>query len=190
MNSVRDFLPYTKTMTNPKVLELGTKRSKPERSTMHKHYVPHAMVYHGTDIEAGQDVDIVADLHKLTDVIPEESYDIVISCSTFEHLKYPHLAAFNISKILKPMGCLYIQTHFSFVLHSYPYDYFRFSKEALSGCFGTKNGIKVIATDYEFPCKIVSKELGEQGSWLNTVLFGVKYEKTPENYIYELDTNL
>lgn len=157
---------------------------------MHKSFVPHAEVYHGTDIASGEDVDFIADVHKLREVIPEKSYDVVISCSTFEHFKYPHLAAHNISKILKVNGCVFVQTHFSFALHSYPYDYFRFSAEALAGCFGSRNGIEVMATGYDFPCDIVSKGCGNQGSWLNTTLFGIKKSETPEIYIYELDTEL
>ena len=50
----------------PSVLELGTLQSVPGRSTMHRDWVPHAAEFLGTDIEAGPDVDVVADLHRLT----------------------------------------------------------------------------------------------------------------------------
>ncbi len=52
----------------------------------------------------GIDVDIVADVHKLSQTTGEEQFDIVISCSSFEHFKYPHLAAHEIMKALKTGG--------------------------------------------------------------------------------------
>src|SRR5262245_56100146 len=80
-------------MERPRVLELGTARVDPSRSTRRDAWVPHAREYLGTDIQAGNDVDIVADVHRLADVVGDEQFDIVIACSTFEHYKYPHLAA-------------------------------------------------------------------------------------------------
>jgi SAM-dependent methyltransferase len=183
------FIEFSKKIPEPKVLELGTLQSIPGRSTMHKNFVPHAKVFHGSDISAGVDVDFIADVHSLSKFVGNEKYDLVISCSSFEHFKYPHLAALEISKVIKPGGALFIQTHTCFPLHAYPYDYFRFSKEALSGCFGRKNGITVVSSDYEYPCKISSSEIGGgHGSWLNVCLFGIKTSETPLEYVYEFDT--
>lgn len=190
MNPLSDFIEYCKSIKSPMVLELGTKRSIPNRCTMHKEFVPHASIFHGTDISYGEDVDFISDIHIIGKVVPNNSYDVVISCSTFEHFKYPHLAAYNISKLLKLNGCVFVQTHFSFPVHSYPHDYFRFSTEALAGCFGAMNGVEVMSTGYDFPCSIVSNDCGTQGSWLNTTMFGIKKCETPYSYIYELDTNL
>lgn len=188
--TLESFLTYCNAMVNPRVLELGVFRSSPERSTMHKEWIPHAIEFSGTDIELGTDVDIVADVHKLSDKIGCEQYDVIISCSSFEHFKYPHLAALEISKTLRPGGAVFIQTHSTFPIHAYPYDYFRFTEEALSGCFGTKNGIMVLATDYAYPATISSADDGIHSAWLNVNLFGIKTHETPDQYIYELDTNL
>jgi hypothetical protein len=176
-------------MEAPRVLELGTKRSLLDRSTMHCDFVPHAAEYLGTDIEPGVDVDIVADVHRLSQVVGRESFDIIISCSTFEHFKYPHLAAHEVLKSLRVGGLVFIQTHQSFPLHAFPYDYFRFSREALSGLFSTRMGFVLHGTDYEFPCSIVSEaDPGgrDHPAWLNVRLFGEKVEPTPSEYIYEL----
>jgi hypothetical protein len=191
MNAIEMFLDYVAKMDCPKVLELGTLRSKPDRSTMHKSFVPNASEYHGTDIVYGLDVDFVADVHKLSETAGKESYDVIISCSSFEHFKYPHLAAFEISRTLKTNGALFIQTHCCFPLHAYPYDYFRFSTEALNGCFGKKNGVNIQMTNYEFPCAITAADVGMSSvSYLNCNLFGIKSMKTPPSYIYEFDTTL
>jgi hypothetical protein len=190
VSCLEDFLEYCNKIINPRVLELGTKQSYPGRSTMHKEWIPNASVFHGSDIEAGVDVDIVADVHKLSEVVGCGEYDIIITCSSFEHFKYPHIAALEISKVLSLGGVVFVQTHSTFPIHAYPYDYFRFTCEALSGCFGTQNGIEVKKTDYAFPATISSDADGIHPAWLNVNLFGVKTHKTPENYIYELDTNL
>jgi SAM-dependent methyltransferase len=186
------FVARCRAMERPRVLELGTKRSVEGRSTLHSEWVPNAGEYLGTDIESGEDVDIVADVHRLTQVTGEEQFDAIISCSTFEHLKYPHLAAHELLKALRVGGVLFIQTHQSFPLHAYPYDYFRFSREALAGLFGTQMGFRVVAADYEFPVKLYSPRspgIVEMPSFLNVRLYGEKSGPTPASYIYEYDTD-
>lgn len=175
---------------NPRVLELGTKRTIPDRSTRRDKWIPNASEYLGCDIESGVDVDIVADVHRLTEVVGEEQFDVIISCATFEHFKYPHLAAHQIMKALKIGGVLFIQTHHTFPLHAYPYDYFRFSREALSGLFGTQMGFRVLETKYEFPARIFSSEVPTSfraPAYLNVCLYGEKVSTTPQEYIYEFD---
>ena len=44
-----DFIEYCKKYTEPIVLELGTKQSINNRSTMHKSWIPNAKEYYGTD---------------------------------------------------------------------------------------------------------------------------------------------
>ena len=184
------FIEKCRLINHPRVLELGTKRSIVDRSTRHDEWLPHAKEYLGTDIESGQDVDIVADVHKLSNFTGIEQFDVIISCSTFEHFKYPHLAAHEIMKVLRLGGLLFIQTHQTYPLHNYPHDYFRFSREALKGLFGTKMGFNVISTDYEFPASVCSKRvtsLSREAAFLNVRLFGEKTGKTPDEYIYEHD---
>ena len=182
-----------KKLDSPRVLELGTYRSQEGRSTLHDVWVPHASEYLGTDIEAGEDVDIVADAHRLSSFVGKESFDIIISCSTFEHFKYPQVAAHEMLKSLKVGGLLFVQTHQTFPLHAYPYDYFRFSAEALSSCFGTKMGFNVEKCAYEFPAKIHSEEspgIEKANCFLNVCLWGRKHSPTPDDYVFEWDTDL
>jgi hypothetical protein len=186
------FLARARAMPAPRVLELGTMRSIPGRSTKHDVWLPNASAYLGTDIAPGEDVDIVADIHRLTQVTGEEAFDVIVSCSSFEHFKYPHLAAHEVMKALKVGGCLFIQTHQSFPLHAYPYDYFRFSQQAMNGLFGTRMGFQVIHSDYDFPVQLHSKRIPgieNQPAFLNVNLFGAKTGKTPNDYIYEFDVD-
>ncbi|WP_158303897.1 class I SAM-dependent methyltransferase [Saccharophagus degradans] len=187
------FLAESKKFERPRVLELGTLRSDSDRSTKHDAWIPQAAEYLGLDICKGIDVDVVADIHKATDTLGEEKFDIIISCSSFEHFKYPHLAAHQIMKLLKVGGILYIQTHQSFPIHAYPYDYFRFSREALEGLFGKAMNFNVVSSGYDFPAKIVSRRRPfsfVSPAFLNVTLYGLKKGPTPSEYIYELDTEL
>ena len=184
-----------RTLKSPRVLELGTLRSLTDRSTMHHEQIPNASEYLGTDIAEGEDVDIVADAHKLSSVVGESQFDVIVSCSTFEHLKYPHVAGHEIMKVLKPNGFVFIQTHQTYHLHGYPHDYFRFSREALMGIFNPKMGMEVdeAHTGYQHPCEIHSKVPGLRPPWsvgttfLNVYLLAQKIGPTPEEYQYDLD---
>ena len=185
-----EFVKFMETIEKPKVLELGTLRSNKAVSTMHRNFVPHAGEYVGTDAYPGLDVDFMADIHEISKIVGEEVYDAVISCSSFEHFKYPHLAAHEIMKIVKVGGALFVQTHQTFPLHSYPYDYFRFSQDAILGLFGTKMGFECEA-GYEFPATVFAKRMPDAitaRAFLNVVLFGRKTAPTPKEYIYELDS--
>lgn len=186
-----DFLEIVESMNSPRVLELGVKRSIHSRSTLHKHWVPNAGEFLGTDIEPGEDVDLVADIHNLTRVTGEKQFDVIISCSTFEHFKYPHKAAHEVMKSLRMGGVVFVQSHQSLSIHDFPHDYFRFTREGLAALFGTKMGLKVLATDYEYPVRLFSvndKSGHFSPAFLNTRLLGVKTEQTPKDYIFEFDT--
>lgn len=174
----------------PRVLELGTRRVDPSVSTRRDSWVPNAREYVGTDIQSGLDVDLVADVHKLAEIVGEEQFDIIISCSTFEHYKYPHLAAHQIMRSLKIGGLLFVHTHQTFPLHAYPYDYFRFSKEALEGMFPTSMGMRVIGSNYEFPSRIIGRhDIGasRMPAYMYVFLFAEKISQTPTHFAYELD---
>ncbi len=187
---LEEFTRRAAKMQSPSVLELGVKRLYPEIKTRHDEWIPGAGEFLGTDIEAGIDVDIVANVHTLSETAGSERFDIIISCSSFEHFKYPHLAAHEIMKALKIGGLLFIQTHQTYPVHGAPYDYFRFSREALAGLFGTRMGFKVIDTVYEFPAAIDTPDvpnIAAEPAFVNSCLLGEKTAKTPDEYIYEFD---
>lgn len=177
-------------MPSPSVLELGVKRLYADVKTKHDDWIPNAGEFLGSDIQEGIDVDIVADIHALSKTVGEERFDVIISCSSFEHFKYPHLAAHEIMKALRIGGLLFIQTHQTYPVHGAPYDYFRFSREALAGLFGTQMGFNVIDTVYEFPAAITTPDvpnIAAEPAFVNSCLLGEKTAKTPAEYIYEFD---
>lgn len=221
-NSLSAFHDHCKSLESPRVLELGTKRNTGPHARENtgfsgKEWVPHAKEYIGTDkfpCEFG-DVDIISDVHALSDTVGEEQFDIIISCSTFEHLKYPQLAAHEVMKALRVGGVFFVQTHLSFPLHAHPHDYYRFSTEALSSLFTSNMGIDPVFVWYEFDSIVISvhghgdgyisdeaKPIswhtsmggfdpnggdGVSTSYLNTCIWGHKNKQTPRDWAYELD---
>lgn len=188
MQLFQSFVSAVNALKSPRILELGAARTEPNKSTSRRLHFPNAGVFHGTDIQMTEDVDFLADVHRLSEKAGYGTYDAIITCSGFEHFKYPHLAAFEISRVLKHNGYVFVQTHSMFPLHAYPYDYFRFSTEALEGVFGTRNGINVIRTAYEFQCQLSSDRFDKVWpGWLNVGLFGQKTHATPAEYVYDYD---
>ena len=162
-------------MKDPEMLELGTRRSNPEKSTEHSKDFKTYANYLKTDIQNGIDVDFVCDVHELSRYF-SETFDAILSSSTFEHLIKPWVAAEELCKCLKTGGLVFVQTHQTFPLHSYPGDYFRFSKEALASLFDFQD-IEIIKCGYEFPAVIHSKrapETKDAEAWLNVHILAKK----------------
>jgi hypothetical protein len=189
-HTFEDFLAKVHAMDKPRILELGTRRTVPELSTRHSRFFPDAGEYLGTDIEKGVDVDFTADVHRLTKVTGEESFDIILTDAGFEHFKYPHLAAHEIMKALKVGGLVFVQTHQTFPIHAVPHDYFRFSTDALCSLFGAAMGMKVHTTSYASPAAIYSRvdPMGRKSpAFLHVNIFAEKVARTPAEYVYEWD---
>ena len=190
MNLLETFLQAGRMMDRPTVVEMGVCRSNPAVATRHDSWFPDAGRYVGTDFQAGLDVDVVADAHRFAEAFEAESIDVLISCSVFEHIKYPLLAAHEMMKTMKVGGLLFIQTHQTFPIHAYPYDYHRFSREGLAALFGTRNGMRVLQTCYEFPAVIQSERdpnTATAESYLNVCLYAQKFAPTPDEFRYEFD---
>lgn len=184
-------MEYFKELINsknkPRILELGTKRSNVNLPTHHKEWVSKFSEYICSDIEPGVDVDLVCDSHKLLNYVEEESYDGIISCSTFEHFKYPWIVAEQIGRALRVQGLIFIQTHQSFPLHGFPSDYYRFSPYALNALFPSEYGFEIVASTCEFPCVISSDQLEIVPIWrsyLNTCITIRKTKSYRKAYNY------
>lgn len=155
------------------VLEIGTLRSMAARPTHHRAMFPWVARpdYLMADIQAGQDVDMVADLHAL----PADwsgRFGAFVASAVFEHLERPWIAARETARILAPGGLFVVATHQTFPLHGYPNDFFRFSREALALIL-TDAGLDVIDCSYGERCKIVPP---------GTIVPGIQLEEWNEHY--------
>jgi SAM-dependent methyltransferase len=138
-----------------RVLELGSRRVPGRDSTIMRRFSHPSSEYVGCDFQAGDDVDVVADAHILSETFQADSFDMILTIATYEHLARPWIATNEIAKVLRPGGWLYIRTHQTFPLHAHPHDYFRFSAEALS-LLCEDAGLKIVETAYEYPVSLVS----------------------------------
>jgi SAM-dependent methyltransferase len=138
------------------ILEAGTRQAVVGRSTNWRQRFPSVARknYVMMDVEDGEDVDVVADLHCLPASMTSR-FDAFIANAVFEHLARPWIAAKEIARVLKPGGLCYIDTHQTFPLHGYPSDFFRFSVEALSLVMRDA-GLEVIDVAYENRARILA----------------------------------
>jgi SAM-dependent methyltransferase len=191
---IENIFDYFDTNKPLNIMELGTKRSNPEISTHHKSLFPNINRYVMVDVEDGIDVDVVCDVHKLSNVFSEE-FDVIITCSGYEHFKYPQLASHEILKCLNKNGVVFIQTHQTYPLHGYPNDYFRFSLDALDSLFPRSMGTELIAKSYDYPASIIPIKFDSNllknwnimaKSYLNCSIIIRKINDTPDTFIYEI----
>lgn len=157
-NAYAVFWETVKSSQPKSVLEVGTRRTVPDRKTHKQDRFPWVASkdYIKLDIRSGVDVDMIGDLHAL----PEEwtgKFDCFIANSVFEHLERPWIAAREVERVLAPGGTFLVSTHQCFPIHGHPSDFFRFSKEALRLIFQDA-GLTVDAADYAEQCLIVPPE--------------------------------
>lgn len=136
------------------VVELGTLQSEPPRSTHHAFWCPPDATHVKVDVQAGPDVDVVADAHHLDAVFAPGSVDAVIAVATWEHLARPWIAAEQVARILRPGGICYISTHHSFPVHGYPSDYTRWTGAGLTELFAAA-GLTSLGASLYLPAKLI-----------------------------------
>ena len=95
--------------------------------------------YVGVDQEAGKGVDVVlnltGDLHTITSRLPVAKFNTVICLSVLEHCRNPFTMCDNLSQLLNSGGLVFISVPFSWKIHAYPSDYWRFTPEGVKTLF-------------------------------------------------------
>jgi hypothetical protein len=145
------------------------------------------------DIRADAGVDVVADIHSMTDALGEECFDFLIGVSVFEHLVMPWKAALEINKVLKHGGVALIQTHQTVGMHDLPWDYFRFSDESWKGLFNVATGFEIVTTAMSDFVRIVpnhyfnvSKDYETAGGFYASSMIARKIGATQLNWPVEM----
>jgi len=95
--------------------------------------------YVGVDMEDGPGVDIVIDLtgdFKQVDAkLGNKRFGTIFCLSVLEHCEDPFKMAQNLTLLLKPDGKICISVPFSWQIHGYPNDYWRFTPEGIKKLF-------------------------------------------------------
>lgn len=124
-----------------RVLEVGSRNvtgTNFRKNFNHANYV-------GFDFYEGENVDVVGDAHKLSNYFSgQEKFDLIFSSAVFEHLHMPWVVAYEIQKMLKVGGYVFVETHFSFSSHERPWHFFQFSDMGLRALFNDSLGFDLI----------------------------------------------
>ena len=95
--------------------------------------------YIGVDMEDGPGVDIVLDLtgdfEKIDEKLSGRRFSSVICLSVLEHCEQPFKIAENLMRLMEPGGWICISVPFSWQIHAYPNDYWRFTPEGIKKLF-------------------------------------------------------
>lgn len=87
--------------------------------------------YHGLDLRAGNNIDIVVENPYHWDEIEDETYDLVVSGQAFEHIEFFWLTLEEVKRILKPGGLFFLIVPSTGPVHKNPYDCYRFNEDAM-----------------------------------------------------------
>lgn len=88
-------------------------------------------------------IDFIGDLNEGIPNVKSNYFDYIICTQVLEHIKRPHIAFKEFSRILKPRGKLFLTTHMAFDEHMIPNDYFRFTKYGLKS-LGDDVGLNLV----------------------------------------------
>lgn len=100
----------------------------------YKPYFKHAK-YTAQDLGIGDktwdfsQIDIKSEIYDIP--VANNSFDYILCLEVMEHLKYPHRAFKEFSRILKSGGKLFVVCPLTWSEHQIPYDYFRYTRYAL-----------------------------------------------------------
>ncbi len=101
--------------------------------------------YVGFDFYPGENVDVVGDAHRLTEYFAkDEKFDLIFSSAVFEHLHMPWVVAEEITRLLKVGGHVFVETHFSYIAHERPWNFFQFSEMGLRALFNSGLGYDLV----------------------------------------------
>lgn len=134
-----------------KVLELGSRQVCPGGQSKRSLFPDCSYV--GFDYYGDANTDIVGDAHELSKFFGSE-FDAVFSLAVLEHFAMPWVVAAEINKVLKVGGLTFHSTHFAFPLHERPWDFWRYTDQALRILFSPPLGFEVIRCDFDTPARM------------------------------------
>jgi SAM-dependent methyltransferase len=134
------------------VLELGSRRR--EKTVASVPFEGKSKSYLGIDIVAGPNVDIVGDVHQLSTLVGDRTFDLVYSQWVFEHLAMPWVVVSELNKVLRLGGEVVVLTNHSIGLHDLPWDFWRYSESAWRSLFNVDTGFELLEAGLGEPVKI------------------------------------
>jgi len=146
--------------------------------------------YVGIDMLSGKNVDKVIDLtlpfEKIDKKLNGMRFSTIFCFSVLEHCDNPFMMAENLTKLLKPKGKLVLGVPFSFKIHGYPSDYWRFTYEGIKVLFPSikwheEDCYWHTSKDNDF--RKIDKDMGKE-------IFSGKYHRDRGNFLKGLSMDL
>lgn len=132
MQVVRDFVvdaSETLPIAGP-IVEVGSRPAEGQEEMAYLRPLFPGMEYIGCDIQPGDNVDQIEDIHALS--FADDSVGTVICVETLEHVADPHRGMQEIHRILKPGGVAIITSVMLMPIHNHPWDFWRFTPEGFA----------------------------------------------------------
>lgn len=162
MDDVKDLTEYLRRLIKlsqfPTVLEIGSREVTKDSLVQILDFEKGTYRYIGFDILPGPNVDVVGDAHELSRYVPNDSIDLIISKSVFEHIAMPWKVILEMNKVLKKGGLVFINTFFMFPMHELPWDFWRYTTESWKTLFNNLTGFQIIRTEHNTPVKLLLVE--------------------------------
>jgi SAM-dependent methyltransferase len=110
------------------VLSIGAMQDIDCEGDVYRHYFKKADSYITSDIEGN--VEMLLDVRDMS-IIPDRRYNCVFCAGVLEHVDDFMAGMREITRILTPGGILLLGVPFRQAIHSFPYDYWRFTRFGL-----------------------------------------------------------
>lgn len=120
------------------IVELGCgQKKKPDRVTIDKVDLSHVDIVADTEDGLGVDVvlDLTEDFGQIDLRLCGQRFGAIFCLSVLEHCEQPFKMAENLTLLLEPKGQICISAPFSWKIHGYPNDYWRFTPESIKKLF-------------------------------------------------------
>lgn len=162
MDEVQDLTEYLRRLIKlsqfPIVLELGSRQVTKDSLVQILDFKEGTYKYIGFDLLPGPNVDVVGDAHELSKYFPQDSFDLIISKSVFEHIAMPWKVVLEMNKVIKIGGIVFINTLFMFPMHELPWDFWRYTTESWKILFNSLTGFQVVRIEHNTPVKLLLEE--------------------------------
>jgi SAM-dependent methyltransferase len=149
-----------------RVLEIGSKSYEGQQT--HRTILDDAKhEYVGLDLESGDNVDLVPALPFVWPELADQSMQVCISGSTFEHNPFFWVTACEMARVLSPGGYVCVIAPGSGPVHRYPMDCWRFYPDSWAAVCALA-GLELVEAYYE-PDSLAPR-LTDWGAWRDSMM--------------------